>query len=176
MAYLLYCGMFNRNLIVAVLIAALCIYAVVWWRGRPLHQARRVLNRAAQVASVTTEDNEIKRRMKALALRDFVGYELHVDIEDLARDADLMQEDVVTAWLYAVGLNRYLTIEINGIELISADDERIAVRALADVDSNYERGVYSKVYPVEIELLKAERKLRVSSLKTSLQLPLEVIE
>ncbi len=158
----------NRILIVTALTAAAVVAGVVWWRGRPAGRAQRMLSRAAEVATVAADDSEIKRRMKALRLRDFTGYELHVDVEGIVRQADLMQDEAVAAWAYVVGMERYLTVEILDVEVISSDEETIAVNATIRVDSDYEQGRYSKTYPVVLELLSVERKLRVSSLKTRL--------
>jgi len=155
---------FNILLLIAVLSAAVFF----WWRGRPLNRVRRVLERAAAVATVTLEDNEIMRRMKASRLRDYAGYEILVDVEGIVRDATLTQEEAITGWSYAVGIDRFLLVDFQDIELIDADDERIIINATIVVDSNYDGGRYSDSYPVLIELMNVERRLLVSALKTRL--------
>jgi hypothetical protein len=160
-------GRINKRILILTAAAAVAaLAAVVWWRGRPVNRALRMLSRAAEVATVAADDNEIKRRMKALRLRDFTGYELHVDVEGIVRHADLMQDEAVAAWAYVVGLNRYLRVEILDVDVLATDGERLTVSARISVDSNYERGRYSKTYPVVMELISVERRLRVSSLKT----------
>jgi hypothetical protein len=52
------------------------------------------------------------------------------------------------------------------VEVISADEDKMVVNADIRVDSNYQKGRYSKTYPVVMELMTVERKLRVISLKT----------
>lgn len=156
----------SRTLIIAAAAVVSLIAVAVWWRNRPAGRAERMLRNAAETASVTADEGQIMRRMKAGKLRDFTGYELHVDVEGIALSCDLMQEEAIAAWAYVVGEQRYLTVDIMDVELISSDDEKMVVNAEIRVDSNYQQGRYSKSYPVVMELMQVERRLRVASLKT----------
>lgn len=145
------------------------VAAVVWWRNMPLHRAERFLNRVAEVATVSADENEMARRIKGARLRNLIGYEMHVDVVKIVREYDLMQDDALAAWAYVVGATRTLAIEIEVVGSVTAADERLIVEADISVESNYQRGAYSGRYPVVIELAYIQRELRVSSIVTRLE-------
>lgn len=147
-------------------LALVVVAAVIWWRSTPRHRAERFLNRAVAIATVSEEDNEMARRIKGARLRGLIGYEMHVDVAGIVRECDLMQDDALAAWAYVVGATRTLTIEVEAIGDVSAVDERLVVEANIRVESNYQRGAYSDLYPVVIELAYIQRELRVSSIVT----------
>jgi len=158
----------KKNVIIGLAIAALVVMCLMWWRNRPVKRAGRLLENAAATASVTKEDSDISRRMKYGKLRNYTGYELHVDVKGIADACDLMQDEAISAWAYAVGRDNYLTVKILDVDLVSADEEKIVVNADISVDSDYQKGRYSKTYPVVLELKSIERRLRVISMKTRL--------
>ena len=158
----------NKKLLLIAALTAAVIASVIWWRGRPVKRAERMLTKAAATASVTVDDGDITRRMKFAKLRNYTGYELHVDVEGIADSCDLMQDEALSAWAYAVGRTRYLSVKIMDMEVIPAEEDKMVVNADIRVDSNYQKGRYSKTYPVVMELMTVESKLRVISLKTQL--------
>lgn len=142
--------------------------AVIWWRNTPRHKAERFLNRAAEIATVSADDNEMARRIKVARLRSLIGYEVHVNVTGIAHDCDLMQDDALAAWAYVVGATRTLKIEIEAVGDVTTADERLVVEADVRVESNYQRGMYTGLYRVVIELAYIQRELRVSSIVTRL--------
>ena len=147
-------------------VGAVVVVCVMLWRNTPQRKAVRFLNNAAETASVDVEDSELVRRMKAAKLRRFIGYECHLDVKGVVRACDLMQDEALAAWAYVVGRERYLDIQIMDLEFVAAEDDKISVNAEVSVDSNYQKGRYSRRYPVLVELAYIERKLRVVSLKS----------
>jgi len=149
--------------------AALCVLAIITfmkWRNSPYQRVMRFLDKSAEIATVTVENNEISRRVKASRLQNFVGFELHVDVEDIANNCDLTQEEAIAAWLYVVGRKHYLTISMDNIELIESSKQRFTIDADIDIDSSFNKGKYSGIYPVTLELAYIDKKLRVVSLIT----------
>jgi len=142
------------------------VAAVMWWRNTPQQRAERFLNRAAEIASVTADENEMVRRVKAARLRGLIGYEVHAGVAGMVEECDLMQDDVLAAWAYVVGSERYLAIEMTEVTVVAAAEGKLIVHAALRIDSDYQRGAYSKIYPVVIELLSIQRELRVSSIMT----------
>jgi len=146
--------------------AAVIVIGVMLWRNTPYQRAVRFLNKAAALASVVEEDSEIARRMKGGRLRRFVGYEVHVDVKGIAQACDLMQDDVLAAWAYVVGPNRFLKIDITDLEIVESVKGKMVVNVDMHVESNYKNGDYSGTYPVVMDLIPVEKKLRVSSIKS----------
>lgn len=146
---------------------ALAVFAtVIWWRNTPRHKAERFLNRVAEIATVSADESEMARRVKAARLRGLLGYEMRIDVEGIVRECDLMQDDALAAWAYVVGATRTLTIEIMEVGEVTVADERLVVEADIRIESNYQRGAYSGLYPVVIELAYIQRELRVVSIVT----------
>lgn len=158
--------MSRKAFYLAALLAVAVAALVIWRRNTPQHRAERFLNRAAEIATVTAQENEMVRRMKAARLRGLVGYEVHVGVEGMVQECDLMQDDVLAAWAYVVGTERYLTVEMRDVTVVAADGVKLVVNADIRIDSDYQRGAYSKIYPVVIELASIQRELRVSSIMT----------
>ena len=124
------------------------------------------MDKSAEIATVTVENNEISRRVKASRLQDFVGFELHVDVEGIANNCDLTQEEAMAAWLYVVGHKHHLTISMDNIELIESSKQRFSVNTDINIDSSFKNGKYSGIYPVTLELAYIDKNLRVVSLIT----------
>ncbi|MFO7937289.1 MAG: hypothetical protein R6V06_06765 [Kiritimatiellia bacterium] len=156
----------NKKLIIAGAVAAVVVFSFWWWRNRPARKAERQLVQAAETASVATDDGELIRRMKLSKLRNYIGYELYVDVEGIAGSRVLLQDEALSAWMYVVGRRRRLSVEIADIALLSADKSSINVAADISVDSDYKRGRYSGIYPLEIRLRRIERQWRVVSMNT----------
>jgi hypothetical protein len=158
----------TKTLMIIGAVGAAIVVAVVLWRNTPYQKAVRLLNKAAGILTVAKEDGTMARRIKAGRLRKFVGYEVHVDVEGIANACDLMQNDVLAAWAYAVGASGYLNIDIIDVEVVDTADDKIVLNVDMSIESNYQNGRYSGGYPLVIELVYVERKLRVGSLKSRL--------
>lgn len=155
----------NRNLLITLIVLALVgIVGTMYWQTSPQQRAERFLQELAEVASLSTQDNNLVRKAKSAKILRYVANPVTFDLESIRIDREAKHDTVSTGFLaVAFGASDFL-VEFRDIVLLSSDANMMVVQAFLTTKSGFKHGIYDFEAVVRVKLVESDDGLRLASI------------